>query len=287
MITLAALAIFTLLCLLLGLDQAWSRETSPDRNALVFEDRNRNYGAYRLREGYDKRVALSFLAALGIVSACVMALSLMVRTKTVVGTPARPSVAVDVNLDRTYDPPLLPQVAPPKASAMVPAQPKDPLVQHYVQAVDSIPEPPLLPLDTATTLVMAGNTGTGGTAGVPGGDTGTATGTGSDFGTGTTWENFQVQEVPEFPGGQQALADWIRHNLEFPPNEVDRDMVFVQFTVGLDGTVENVGAVKGKEKAYRLAAERTVRRMPKWRPARMNGHDVRCRLTLPIKFETR
>lgn len=83
------------------------------------------------------------------------------------------------------------------------------------------------------------------------------------------------------------MAEWVQRNLDFPADGAAKDVVYVQFTVGLDGSVEDVHAIRGKQDAYKRAAERTMRRMPRWTPARMNGHDVRCRLTLPIRFETR
>lgn len=283
MITIAALAIFTLLCLLLGLGQTWSRETSAARNELVFEGRNHGYGAYNLRTGYERNVVRSFLLAIGLLAAAVAALSYFIHSVPPGVSVQLPQHVVDVDLHRIIIPP--PATSTVKPAIEHPMERKDPDVQRYVQAVDSIVAPPVLPVDTGATLASAGTGGTGGGTDLPGGTTGG--GLGSDLGSGTTLENFQVQELPEFPGGQAALGEWIRRNLDFPEEAVGKDMVYVQFVVGLDGSIEDVRAVKGAQQGNRRAAERTVRRMPKWKPARMNGHDVRCRLTLPIKFETR
>jgi protein TonB len=284
MITIAALAVFTLLCLLLGMDHAWSKETSAARNELVFEGRNHRYGAYSLRNGYERSVVRAFLAAIGLLAFAVAALQYFPRSVPPGVSIQLPQHAVDVDLHRIITPPpLTPNTA--KQATLPPVQRKDPIELHYVQGVDSLVEPPVLPVDTAVGLVADGGAGAGGGTGFA--DDNGGTGLGTDLGTGATLENFQVEELPEFPGGQAAMGEWIRNNLDFPVDAEGKDMVYVQFVVGLDGSVEDVRAVKGAQTGNKRAAERAVRRMPKWKPARMNGHDVRCRLTLPIKFETR
>ncbi|MBS1547100.1 MAG: energy transducer TonB [Bacteroidetes bacterium] len=288
MITLAVLATFTLLCLLLGWSHAWSRETSPERNEIVFANRNQQYGAFRLRQGYDQRLAHAFLIALGSVFALMAALVLWARAGTQIIADNPRHVAVDVDLDRIYFPPPLPPAEQHKAATTAVPPRKDPLEALVLNAVDSMVEPPKLLVDTATLATSATGQGVGTGAGKDDstGTPGAGNGTGAALGN-ATWENFEVQELPEFPGGSVALGTWVRKHLEFPPDAEGRDMVYVQFVVDKDGSVVDVKAVKGGQQTNRLAAERTVRRMPKWKPARMNGHEVRCRLTLPIKFETR
>lgn len=284
MFTIAALAMFTLLCLILGMDHPWSRETSAARNDLVFAGRNRSYGAYSLRNGYERSVVHAFLAATGLLALMVAALSLFAHAVPPGMSVRPPQHVVDVDLHRIVTPPPL-SANTARPAARQPVERNEPAVPLLLLAVDSLVVPPVHPVDTGLALVATGGSGTGGGKNLPA--TGSGVGLGTEMGTGATWENFQVQELPEFPGGQAAMGDWIRRNLDFPGDAAGKDLVFVQFVVGLDGTIEDVRAIKGAQAGNMRAAERTMRRMPKWKPARMNGHDVRCRLTLPIKFETR
>ncbi len=284
----AALVLFVLLCLALGPGSSWNDETHADRNALVFADRNREYGAYRLREDYNNRVGVALLASVGSICTAVVVVTAIAHIGWHPVADVPHQIVVDVDLGRVIDlPPIPPQpTTSAKAAVLLPVKP-DPEKPKVVEVVD-IPVVSVAPrVDTIQTAVtFPGLLGGGrkGAATDPGGSV--SGGAGTDLGR-NVWNGYEVQEVPLFPGGESALAEWVRRNLEFPSDGAAKDVVYVQFTVGLDGSVEDVLAVKGQQAAYKGAAERTLRRMPRWKPARMNGHDVRCRLTLPIRFETR
>lgn len=286
-----ALVLFTLLCLALGRSRSWSDETQAERNSLVFQSRNQAYGAYRLRTGYDSRMALAFLATVGILALAVAIPKTIARFAPAPIPAPKETVVVTVDLERVFDiPSETPKAAPPKAALATAPVKRDPDEQHLVDATDSLVAS-LPARDTTSTAATTTGTGPGKGTDVGAVDPGGATGqgsAGSDGGNGNgVLAGHEVQVVPQFPGGEAALGEWVRRNLDLPGDVVGKDVVYVQFTVGLDGNIEDVQAVKGKLAAYKNAAERTVRRMPKWKPARMNGHDVRCRLTLPIRFETR
>lgn len=289
MITVAALVLFTLVCLALGVGRAWSDETLTERNSLVFDGRNQDYGAFRLRTDYGQRMGVALISATALlVTAVIFAYGIgKLGTHDATGDPIPPNV--DVVFHDVFFPPIGPPAPENETRSVVPPPAKSTPEPGYVEAVDSIVAPPVVPKDTADTG-MATNTGnTGGEAGTldPSAGGGAGTGVGTNFAVDSVWKDFQVQEVPVFPGGENAMIDWVKNHLTFPPNMSGKDLVYVQFTVALDGSVEDVHAVKGTQAASKKAAERTVRQMPKWKPARMNGNDVRCRLTLPIHFETR
>ena len=288
----AALVLFTLLCLALGRSRSWSDETQPERNSLVFQSRNQDYGAYRLRTEYDRRMGVAFLATLGVLGLAVaIPKTVAYFSPAPIPIPKENIVVTTVILDRVFEfPEATPKPGPVKPAAALPLVKKDPDDQRLVEITDSVADP-LPRRDTTSTVTMAPRTGIGiGTdpsAVDPGGTTGSGT-AGSVGGTAKAiWEGFEVQEVPQFPGGEAAMQRWVKRNLEFPDDAIGKDEIYVQFVIGLDGSVEQVRAVKGKQNSLKQAAERTVRRMPRWKPARMNGNDVKCRLTLPIRFETR
>lgn len=290
MITATALVLFTLICLALGMGRAWSDETRTERNALVFEGRNQEYGAFRLREEYGQRMGLALMGATALLATAV----LMAYGMAKLGTGDATEVPIPPNVDVTFTDMILPEIDPPRpktAITNVILPPNKPSTDHgMVEVVDSTLAPTMPPKDT-TDIGTASHTAgaTGGSSGtvdpLPGGGTGTSTGT--SFAVDSVWKDFQVQERPQFPGGEAAMARWVERHLDFPSDLLGRDVVYVQFTVALDGAVEDVRAVKGTQATCKKAAARTVSQMPKWKPARMNGNNVRCRLTLPIHFETR
>ena len=288
MITIA-LILFSVLCLALGLGRTWSDETQGARNALVFSDRNQDYGAYRLRTEYGQRLGVAFATTLGVLAAALLALWGIAHlgASGVTDKTMPPHVIVEFT-DVGFPPIEPPEPKLENRSVILP--PAKPTTEAgFIEVVDSAVTPLTPPVDT-TDIAVGTVTGTNrGSNTDPAGSTGNgaAAGSGTVIGVDSVWKDFQVQERPVFPGGEDALAAWVEHHLDFPRDMSGRDVVYVQFTVGLDGTVEDVLAVKGKQPDCRNAAERTVKRMPRWKPARMNGHDVRCRLTLPIHFETR
>ena len=288
MITIA-LILFSVLCLALGLGRTWSDETQGARNALVFSDRNQDYGAYRLRTEYGQSLGVAFATTVGLLAAVLLALWSIAHLGASGVTDKTLPPHVIVEFTDVFLPPIEPPAPKPENRSVILPPAKPTTEAGLIAVVDSAVTPLTPPVDT-TDITVGTVTGTNlGSNTEPAGRTGNGTGAGSGLGLGvdSVWKDFQVQERPVFPGGEDALAAWVEHHLDFPRDMSGRDVVYVQFTVGLDGTVEDVLAVKGKQADCRNAAERTVKRMPRWKPARMNGHDVRCRLTLPIHFETR
>lgn len=68
MLTVTAILLFVLLNLALTMDHAWSNATLPERNELVFEERHKGYGAYRLRQEYGHRLAVALMLTIGLLA---------------------------------------------------------------------------------------------------------------------------------------------------------------------------------------------------------------------------
>ena len=91
--------------------------------------------------------------------------------------------------------------------------------------------------------------------------------------------------MPEFPGGEQALYDFLAKNIRIPSEPDVIGKVFVSFVVEKDGTITNpkvlrdIGAGCGEE------ALRVVRMMPKWKPGMHKGKAVRVQYTMPVVFK--
>ena len=97
-----------------------------------------------------------------------------------------------------------------------------------------------------------------------------------------------IEEKPLFPGGDMALMKFIQKHLFYPEELLDeRPMgrVLISFFVEEDGSLSNVGVVRGLHPLLDAEALRVVNMMPKWKPAKLQGKVVRVRYTLPILFE--
>lgn len=97
-----------------------------------------------------------------------------------------------------------------------------------------------------------------------------------------------VEQQPSFPGGQGALMAWLAKNIQYPPIAQENGIfgtVVVSFVVEKDGSVTDVKVVRGKDASLDKEAIRAVSHMPKWIPGKQNGQSVRVKYTLPVKFQ--
>ena len=97
-----------------------------------------------------------------------------------------------------------------------------------------------------------------------------------------------VEQPAEFPGGRSALAKWLRNNLRYPEvaqaNNI-QGRVVVKFTVEKDGSISNPTVVRGVDKDLDREAIRVVKKMPRWNAGKNNGVAVRSYFNLPVNFK--
>ena len=94
-----------------------------------------------------------------------------------------------------------------------------------------------------------------------------------------------VEQMPSFPGGN--VMAWLSQNLKYPVIAAENGVqgrVVVQFVVEKDGSVTDVHAVKKVDPSLDKEAERVVKSMPKWIPGKQNGSAVRVKYTVPVTF---
>ena len=90
---------------------------------------------------------------------------------------------------------------------------------------------------------------------------------------------------PEFPGGTQALFNFIRENLQYPNNDTCvTGRVVAQFTVKEDGSIANARVIRGIHPDFDKEALRVINMMPKWKPGTKQGEVVDTEYTVPIIF---
>lgn len=96
-----------------------------------------------------------------------------------------------------------------------------------------------------------------------------------------------VEDAPEFPGGTQALLDYLRKNIKYPPlcreNGI-QGRVLVSFVVNKDGAIVEPQVVKSVNKQLDQEALRVISTMPNWKPGKQRGKPVRVKYTVPVNF---
>lgn len=96
------------------------------------------------------------------------------------------------------------------------------------------------------------------------------------------------KQLPQFPGGETALMNWVASHLRYPVEAIENNeqgTVIVQFTINTDGTISDVKAAGTVTPALDQEAIRVVSEMPKWQPAMENGQTVAVSYALPVRFK--
>ena len=96
-----------------------------------------------------------------------------------------------------------------------------------------------------------------------------------------------VEQMPQFPGGQQALFEYLSKNIKYPVIAEENGVqgrVIVTFVVERDGSITDVKVVKSVDPSLDKEAQRVVKAMPHWIPGKQNGSAVRVKYAVPVTF---
>ncbi len=97
-----------------------------------------------------------------------------------------------------------------------------------------------------------------------------------------------VEQMPSFPGGMGALMSWLSQNIKYPVIAAENGVegrVIVQFVVEKDGSITDVKIAKSVDPSLDKEATRVVSSMPHWIAGRQNGNPVRVKYTVPVTFK--
>lgn len=250
-----------------------------DFDDLLFEKRNKDYGAYQLRKRYNSIVVICILlGSLVVGSAVILPFILNKQSDQVL---AGGGSYVQVKLENF-------QI--PEDQIYVPATPPPPVnrtqeIIKYVPpvVVDSVP-----PLEAAmpTSDQLEAQTSS---------EQLQVTGTGSGFdsltgdGGGPTDEPFFMVEImPSFRGGDiNKFRDWVQRRTNYPQEAIEKRLngkVFLTFIIEPDGAVSNVTIVKGVDPIIDVEAVKAIQSSPKWSPGLQRGQPVRVRYSMWLNF---
>ena len=96
-----------------------------------------------------------------------------------------------------------------------------------------------------------------------------------------------VEQMPQFPGGQSALFDYLSSHIKYPVVAEENGVqgrVIVTFVVERDGSITDTKVAKSVDPSLDREAMRVVRTMPNWIPGKQNGSAVRVKFTVPVTF---
>ncbi len=96
-----------------------------------------------------------------------------------------------------------------------------------------------------------------------------------------------VEEMPEFPGGQEALQRYLASSVRYPVIAQENGIqgrVYIQFVINQTGEVTNATILRGVDPSLDREALRVVQAMPKWKPGKQRNRAVRVSYTVPINF---
>jgi len=259
---------------LITIEMKSNSEKVPGFDEIIFENRNKSYGAYKLRKGYKFITSLSILGGVFLCSATLILVSAFTPRQAI--AKSDPIITVVVKPDNLIDPN---KIAPPVAQKPVPVAPQN---QYIVPDIVDEPEDiniVMMPADFALIRVIDG----------PVTDL-----TDSAIFVPITNEPAErepftfVQEPPIFPGGVQALLKFISTNIKYPAEAIENNIqgrVFVKFAVWSDGSVKRIEIMRGVHPLLDKEAERMISSLPLWRPGKQNGEPVPVWFSVPVDFQ--
>lgn len=248
---------------------------------ILFDNRNKQYGAYALRKQYSQRLSL----ALGISLSMVLLFFILIpkeRSSKIVDKKAREALII-----QTIEIPDVKKILPPPVRIKPPVQ-RFKQQQFTTTVIEKDKNVKVDPPDLSQLLtsVISNKTVIGDpvSGDVPVFNEPVRDNPIKQEPKNTA--NAPVQKEPEFPGGPEAWLNFLRRNLVVPgelePGE--KKTVAIRFYVSDKGIVTDFQVLQSAGKAYDNEVIRVLKRMPKWKPAIQNGVPVARAFTQPVTF---
>ena len=259
---------------------------------IIFDNRNKNYGAYALRKFYNERL----YKALGITFVFIALISLFVLLQKSEKNLLQPDIITRIVH-------VLPDVAKPTEKIKPPEPPAKPIptavrpplnTQLFVSTVDIVDDNAdatklATNLDNVIISNQTSDQGSNGKQIInadPGPVTKTGTGTEPVKAIDKTKPLTTVEVMPAYPGGEAALIKFLQRNLQ-NPTDLDEGQIIsvkIRFIVGYDGILKGFETVEDGGAAFNNEVIRVLKKMPAWIPGKTAGENVSVYYTIPVKF---
>lgn len=99
----------------------------------------------------------------------------------------------------------------------------------------------------------------------------------------------QLDEDPEYPGGLDALMNYLNRNIHMPSKAIRAEVdgrVLVSFVVERDGRVGDITILEDPGYGCGKAVAKVIKKMPRWKPGKLGGKAVRTMFRLPVMMST-
>jgi protein TonB len=256
-------------------------------NNMVFEGRNKQYGAYQLRLENPKTTVKAFLIGAALFSFLIAMPIIYDAMGNLVANEDKEDVKVIEVID--IPPPVEDILPPPPPPVEVKQAPKSLIEEVKLKPLEAVKKEEVPDDPPKQEQFKDANPGSENKEASPTGDVNIGTPSGDlDKGVepgpdNTIYTSAGLQVQPEFPGGINAFRGYVSKNFRIP--EIDQDMqvkIYVSFVVERDGTMTDI---KARDPGYGLGkeAERVIKAIKtKWSPGIQNGKAVRASYSLPI-----
>jgi protein TonB len=233
---------------------------------VVFENRNKDYGAYDLRKKYVKYLAISLAITFGLA---------LILTGYALAYKFYTIKPINMPKGILYEPSYISQeeLAVPELPEEPLKEPKpDELTENFVveDSVKMTPKKPKEVLPKNENTEEKDSSASGGNVGLANGDI-----------------TVPIERMPQFPGGEQAMGLFLQKNIQVnlrPTIKRIRGVVVVSFVVRRDGSVGDVKIARSLSPELDQICLRVVKAMPLWSPAISGGHPIEIIHNLPITF---
>ena len=263
---------------------------SADPLDLLFENRNKSYGAYPLRKYYARRLIISMGFTFTVV---------VLSTLAYIFLHSRPLIdmrLINIPGDVIFD---IPPTSPVKPVTPAPRLfiPKPPAAFQLVTPLIVKNQPVPEPMATIEELTRAeiGLKTIQGIAGEEGQESDGPVSSGSGGQMIDSVEKapavYDITEVmPEYAGGTEALKRFLIKNLRMPENNLEPGAqvhVVARFIVGADGKVRDIEITIPADEVFNAEVKRVILKMPDWKPGIQNHRKVAVYFNLPVNFVNR
>jgi len=260
---------------------------SADLLDILFDNRNKQYGAYTLRRYYENRMSVALFSTLLLAGIVIFFVQRGGLAEAVAFNRGNEVIVREYVLPQK---PVVPE-APKPQPAPAPAQPKiaTAKLNTRIEIVRTTAQ-----VFTDVTQVRDQAIGAANIVGrqpigvqlpqLPQSKTG---GNGGPLDSGAAERPFIPQSSdPEFPGGMKAWIRFLQGNLRTPDGlqAGDKVTVMMRFLVASDGKVTGIAVVQSGGSEYDSEVMRALKKMPQWKPAMQNGYAVARQFTQPVTF---
>ena len=246
------------------------KEKVPEFDEIIFENRNKNYGAFDIRKRYKSATSLSILGGSVLFAVLIIAISFTTEEGTAITGLKTVIIEVSdpVNPEDVPEPDIKPP--PELMNTIKNLQPEvvsdTSQIDSYIPITEEIIETtkdgnvteeviftenpdPVIPPETKPFIV--------------------------------------VEEPPEYPGGTTALFKFISENIKYPPDAQNNNIqgrVILKFVVNADGSADRIEVLRGIDPLLDNEAVRVVQALPRFKPGKQGGLPVPVWFTLPVVF---